>query len=127
MRAVSLRNVGRYANAYTPGRLKLSRVVLAGFKHIEDDWVYVFHLRDPRTGLQRGEDLTIHTHSFLICTEATIGKPLLEGKDEWLGRRVNVYLRILDRGLTPNIYVGYVTKVELLDDKGRVTRTLQEE
>jgi hypothetical protein len=127
IRAVSLRQVGRYANQYVPGMLKLSRVVLEGVKHVDNDWVYVFHLRDPETGLQRGEELTIQTYKFLICTDEEIGKPLLKNRVEWLGHRVNVYLIITDRGLTPNIYVGYVRKIELLNDRGQVLKAFPTE
>jgi len=65
-----------------------------------------------------------HPHHFLICSDEGIGGPLLAQKDKWLNRRVNVYLRIFDRGVTVHLYVGSVEKVELLDEKGRVEETI---
>ena len=97
---------------------------MLNFKHIENDWVYVFHLRDPRTGFESGEALTIFTNDFLICTDETIGKTLVKERDRWLNRKVNMYLSITDRGLTPNLNVGYVTKVELVNGKGQVVETI---
>ena len=126
-RSVSLRQVGRYAEDYTPGTLKIARVVLEDFRPVEDDWVHVFQLYDLKSGVRRGEVVNgrpYGAHSFLICTNEEIGKPLLERKEKWLNRNVNVYLKIIDRGLTTHMYVGYVTKVELLDEKGRVVESI---
>jgi hypothetical protein len=122
-----LRQVGRYAEDYTPGTLKIARVVLEDFRSVEDDWVHVFQLFDPRSKVRRGEMVNgrpYEAHSFLICTDEEIGKPLLLRKERWLNRSVNVYIKVIDRGLTTHMYVGYVTKVELLDEKGRVIESL---
>lgn len=123
VRSVSLRQVGKYAEEYTPATLKLSSVVLEDFRSVENDWVHVFQLYDSRTKVRRGEKsngLPYNADSFLICTDEEIGKPLLERKEKWLNHRVNVYLYVTDQGLTTHIYVGHVTKIELLDEKARV-------
>jgi hypothetical protein len=127
VRPVSLRQVGRYAESYTPDTLKLSGVVLEDVRSVEDDWVHVFQLYDPRSKTRRGEKfdgMPYHPHHFLICSDEGIGEPLLARKERWLNRRVNVYLRIFDRGVTVHLYVGSVEKVELLDEKGRVEETI---
>lgn len=127
IRSISLREVGRYADAYTRDTLKLSGVVLEDFRPVEGDWVHVFQLYDPKSKARRGEKfdgMPYHPHHFLICADEGIGKPLLARKERWLNRRVNVYLRILDRGLTVHLYVGSVIKVELMDGTGRVEETL---
>jgi hypothetical protein len=119
--------VGWHAEEYIPGTLKIARVVLEDFRPVEDDWVHVFQLYDPKSKVRRGEIVDgrpYEAHSFLICTDEEIGKPLLERKDRWLNRSVNVYLKITDRGLTTHMYVGYVTKIELLDEKGHVIESL---
>lgn len=127
VRNISLLRVGRHAEAYTKDTLKVTRIVLEDFRTVEDAWVHVFQLYDPKSKVRRGETadgLPFEAHSFLICTDEEIGKPLLERKDRWLNRSVNVYLRIYDLGLTTHMYVGYVTKVELLDEKGQVIETI---
>src|SRR5688500_13129506 len=116
VRPVSLRQVGIYAEAYTPDTLKLSGVVHEDVRPVEDDWVHVFQLYDPKSKARRGEKfdgIPYNPHHFLICSDEGIGKPLLAQKERWLKRRVNVYLRIFDRGVTVHLYVGSVEKVEL--------------
>ena len=130
VRPISLRRVGRHAEKYTPNTLKLSGVVLEDLRRVEDDWVHVFQLYDPRSNFRRGEKfdrMDYHPHHFLICSDEGIGKPLLAQKERWLNRRVNVYLRIWDMGVTVHLYVGNVIKVELLDEKGRVEETIASE
>ena len=127
VRTVSLRQVGKYAETYTADTVKLAGVVLEDFRAVERDWVHVFQLYDPKTKLRRGEvadDGPYDTHAFLICADDEIGKPLLAQKDKWLNRPVNLYLKIGDRALTTHVYVGFAMKIELLDEKGRVTDTL---
>jgi hypothetical protein len=130
-RSVSLNKVAYNANYGSSNKFKLKNVILAGFKEPQLDWnereqwLYVFHLKDANTGYELGKELTPYTSFFLIFTDKTIGKSLLEQKDEWLNQKVNVYLQPRDIGLTPLMNVGFVTKIELLDSKGRVIKTIK--
>jgi hypothetical protein len=118
------------ANFGSSSKYKLKGVVLTGFKDPQNDWdsrhqwVYVFHLKDAKTGFELGKELTPYTSYFLICTDATIGKPLINQKDEWLNQKINVYIQPQDFGLTPFMNVGFVTKIELLNQKGRIIKTI---
>ena len=128
VRSTSLRDVGRYANAYTPQTLKISNVVLEDVRKLLDQWdEYVLQLYDPRAGIRRGvkaqDGSSFDPHHFLICA-GDLGKPLIERKEKWLNNKVNVYLRIEDLGLTTNIYVGFVVKIEFQDEKGKVVDTI---
>ena len=127
VRSVSLRDVGKYANNYTPDTLKISNVVLEDVRKLLDEWdEYVLQLHDTRADFRRGirvERMAFHPHGFLICAD-DIGKSLIGRKEKWLNQRVAVYLWIRDMGLTTNMYVGYVAKIELLDGKGKVVETL---
>jgi hypothetical protein len=128
---VSLRKLAYNANYGSSNNLKLRSVVLAGFKDPQNDWeshhkwVYVFHLKDTKTGFELGKELTPYTSYFLICTDKTIGKPLINQKDEWINQKVNVYVEPRDVGLTPFMNIAFVTKIELLDSKGKVIKTIQ--
>jgi hypothetical protein len=130
-RSVSLSKVAYKANYGSSNKLKLKNVILAGFKEPQNDWssrdqwLYVFHLKDTNTGYELGKELTPYTSYFLIFTDKTIGKFLLEQKHEWLNQKVNVYLHPRDIGLTPHMNAGFVTKVELLDSKRRVIKTIK--
>jgi len=108
--------------------MKISNVILEDVRGFENDWAHLFQLYDPRTKFRRGAKTENENpcciQEFSIFADEEIGKPLLEQKDEWLNKRVNVYVRITDRGLTPLIYIGYVVKVELLNEKGKVEKTL---
>lgn len=127
IRPVSLRDAGRYANNYTPHTLKISNVLLEDVRKLMDEWdEYVLQLYDPRADFRRGikgEKTSFDPYGFLICADE-LGKPLMEQKGKWLNQRVTVYLRIRDMALTTNMYVGYVAKIELLNEKGRVVDTL---
>lgn len=122
--AVSLSRVPKNANFGPYDKFKVVNLTLLGFKNAPDDWVYVFHLKDEKRGLEVGRELTKFTNTFLICTNDAIGKVLDEQKDEWLNRKINLYIEARDMGLTPYMNVGFVTKLELLDDKGKVVKTL---
>jgi hypothetical protein len=130
-RSVPLSKVAYNANYGSSNKLKLKNVVLAGFKEPQNDWeereqwLYVFHLKDAKSGLELGKELTPYTSSFLIFTDKTIGKSLLQQKNEWLNQKVNVYLEGRDIGLTPLMNVGFVTKIELVDSKGKVIKTIK--
>lgn len=127
VRSVTLRDAGKYANDYTPDTLRISDVVLEDVRKLLDEWdEYVLQLHDKRADFRRGirgEQTAFHPHAFLICAD-DIGKSLTEQRGKWLNQRVTVYLRIRDMGLTTNMYVGYVTKIELLDGRGKVLATL---
>lgn len=131
-RSVSLNKLAYEANYGSSSNYKLKGVVLSGFKDPQDDWnprernwLYVFHLKDERSGFELGKELTPYTSYFLICTDESIGKPLTKQKDEWLNQKVNVYLQPRDFGLTPFMNVAFVTKIELLDAKGKVIKTIE--
>jgi hypothetical protein len=109
---------------------KLLRTIkFEGFKDPQrewaHDWVYVFHLKDTKTGFEHGKELTPYTVYFLICTDETIGKPLIKQKVQWLNQKVNVYLEGRDVGLTPFMNIAFVTKIELLNLQGKVIKTIQ--
>ena len=125
IRSVKLTKVAYEANFGSSDKIKLKRIVLIDFKDLQDDWIYVFHLKDSKTGFELGKELTAQINGFLICTDKTIGKSLLEQKNEWLNQKVNVYLEGRDIGLTPLMNVGFVTKIELLDSKGKVIKTIK--
>jgi len=61
----------------------------------------------------------------MICTDTETGRQIMKNKDKWLNRNVNVYFETQDRGLTVGTYVGYVTKIELLDENNKVLETLE--
>jgi hypothetical protein len=130
-RNVTLKRLAYNANYGSSNKLKIKSVVLAGFKapqnewNPRDHWVYVFHLKDTRPRFELGKELTPYTSYFLICTDETIGKSLINQKENWLNQKVNVYLQARDVGLTPFMNVGFVTKIELLDVKGKVIKTIQ--
>lgn len=129
VRSISLRDVGRYGNEYTPHTLKISNLVLEDVRKLMDKWhEYVLQLYDPRADIRRGvkdkDGTSFDPHHFMICVD-DLGKPLLERKDKWLNNKVNVYLRMQDLGLTTNMYVGYVVKIEFLDEKGKVVDTIR--
>ena len=125
--SISLRNAGRHVNDHTPHTLKISNVLLEDARKLMDKWdEYVLQLYDPRADFRRGikgEKTSFDPSGFLICADE-IGKSLMEHKEKWLNRRVTVYLWIRDMGLTINMYVGYVAKIELLNEKGKVVDTL---
>lgn len=127
VRSVSLRDVGKYANNYTPDTLKISNVRLEDVRKLLDEWdEYVLQLYDARADFRRGvrgERTAFNAYGFLICAD-DIGKSLTEQREKWLNQRVAVYLWIRDMGLTTNMYVGYVAKIELLNEKGKVMETL---
>jgi hypothetical protein len=127
IRSISLRDAGRHANNYTPHTLKISNVLLEDVRKLLDVWdEYVLQLYDSRADFRlgvKGEKSAFDPYGFLICTDE-LGKPLIEHREKWLNHRVNVYLWIRDMALTTNMYVGYVAKIELLDEKGKVVDTL---
>jgi hypothetical protein len=127
IRSVSLRDVGRYANNYTPHTLKISNVLLEDVRKLLDKWdEYVLQLYYPRVDFRlgiKGEKTSFDPYGFLICVDE-LGKPLVAQREKWLHQRVTVYLFIRDMGLTTNMYVGYAAKIELLNDKGQVMDTL---
>lgn len=126
-RSVSLRNISRYANNYTSRTLKVSKVVLEDVRKLREDWPeYALQVYEPPTKSRlgtKGEGTTFDPYGFLICVD-DLGKPLTDHREKWLNQKVNLYLRIRDMALTTNIYVGYVMKIELLDEEGKVVETL---
>ena len=131
VRTISLEKFGEYPNRYREGTFKIPNVVLEDVRLAgERETISVLLVYDPRSGARRGEPFEgdpFHPHGFLICTGPEIGNPLAEQKDKWLKKRVNLYATMLDVGLTIFVYTGYVTKIELLDEKGKVVQTLQGE
>ena len=131
VKTVSLRQVARYGYEGTSKTLKISNVVLEDVRGFEDHWAYLFQLYDERAKFRRGakteKEHPCCKQEFSIFADEEIGKPLLKQKDEWLNKKVNVYVHITDRGLTPLMNIGYVEKVELLDEKGKVEKTLPED
>ena len=130
VKSISLYKIRKYGVDYTDTTLKIANVVLEDVRGFENDWAHLFQLYDPRTKFRRGAKTENENpcciQEFSIFADENIGKPLLEQKDEWINRRVNVYVQITDRGLTPLMYIGYVVKVELLNEKGKVEKTLPE-
>jgi hypothetical protein len=128
VKTVSLLKIRKYGVDYTAKTLKISNVILEDVRGFENDWAHLFQLYDPRTKFRRGAKTENENpcciQEFSIFADEEIGKPLVEQKDVWLNKRVNVYVRITDRGLTPLTYIGYVVKVELLNEKGKVEKTL---
>jgi len=127
-KTVSLRRVAKYGYEGTSKTLKISNVVLEDVRGFENHWAYLFQLYDSRAKFRRGAK-TENQHpcciqEFSIFADGEIGEPLLKQKDEWLNKNVNVYVSITDRGLTPLMNIGYVVKIELLNEKGKVEKTL---
>ena len=131
VQTISLRSIGKYAKSYPSKTLKISNIVLEDVRGFENDWAHLFQLYDPRTEFRRGAKTENENpcciREFSIFADEGIGKPLLERKDEWLNKRVNVYVKITDRGLTPFMNIGLVVKLELLNEKGEIKRTLPED
>ena len=129
VKTVSLSKIGKYGiRHFTDKTLKISNVILEDVRGFKNDWAHLFQLYDPRTKFRRGakteNENPGNKQEFSIFADEEIGKPLLEQKDEWLNKRVNVYVRITDRGLTPLHNIGYVVKVELLNERGKVEKTI---
>ena len=80
--------------------------------------------RGQGSGVGHSEKTSIQ--EFSIFADDGIGKLLVEKKAEWINKRVNVYLKITDRGLTPWTNIGLVVKVERLNEKGKIEKTLPE-
>ena len=124
---ISLRDVSRHANNHTPDTLKISNVLLEDVRKLLDEWdEYVLQLYDPRAKLRlgiKGEKTSFDPYGFLICVDE-LGKPLTEQKEKRLNQRVTMYLQIRDMALTTNMYVGYVAKIELLNEEGKVVDAL---
>jgi hypothetical protein len=127
VRVAPLHRVGEYPNQYVPGTFKIPNVVLEDVRRLENDVIHVLQLYDPKTKFrhgERGKNATFNTYDFLTCTREDLGQALIERKEKWFNRRVNVYLIMQDVGLTVFHYVGYIKKIELLDEKGAVVETL---
>ena len=127
VRTVALNRAGEYPNRYLPGTFRIPNVILEDVRPVQGSWPYVLQLYDPVTSFRRGHELNgspFDPHDFLICAAQAVGTSLLERKDKWRNHRVNVYFIMQDVGLTVFIYAGYVTKLELLDDSGKVIDTL---
>jgi len=127
-RSISLRKIGKYGVQYTDKTLRISNVILEEVRSFENDWPHLFQLYDPRKKFRRGAmskyDNPCCIQEFSIFSDEDIGEILLKRKEDWFGKRVNVYVIITDRGLTPLVYIGYVTKVERLNQKGEVELTI---
>ena len=128
VRAISLRDVVRHANNYTPHTLKISNVVLEDVRKLHETWSeYLLQLYDPRVDFRLGvkdkDGSSFDPHHFIICVD-DLGKPLIERKEKWVNHRINVYLWIRDMAITTNIYVGYAVKIEFVDEKGKVVDTI---
>ena len=126
-KSVSLRKVGRFGGCSTDNTIRIKNVVLERVRTFEGDWVHLFQLYDPRAKFRRGVFEGPSPGSipeFAIVTNEAIGKVLVEQKAEWFDRRVNVYLSITDLGLTPLTCVGYVVRVERLNEKGKVDKVV---
>lgn len=124
--SVSLDRLVNKVNFASVGKLKIKDIVLADFKILPSKSVYVFHLKDSKTGFELGKELTKSKTDYFIYTDETIGKSLIDQKDEWLNQKVNVYLEPRNVGLMPLINVGFVMKIELLDKKGKVVKIIQQ-
>ena len=128
IRSISLRDVSRYANRYTPHTFKISNVVLEDVRKMHETWnEYILQLYDPRadfrSGIKDKDGSAFDPHYFLVCVD-DLGKPLIERKEKWLNHRINVYLQIRDMAITTNMYIGYAVKIEFLDEKGKVVDTI---
>ena len=128
VRTISLEKFGEYPNRYREGTFKIPNVVLEDVRLAgERETISVLQVYDPRSGARRGEPFEgspFHPHGFLICSGPELSKPLVDQKDKWLKQRVNLYAMMQDVGLTVFVYTGYVTKIELLDAKGKVVQTI---
>ncbi len=129
-KSVSLRKVSKYGGRYTDKTVKIPNVVLEDVRGFENDWPHLFQLYDPRDRFRRGafkeNENPCCIQEFSIFADVDIGKSLLRQKAEWFGKLVNVYISIQDRGLTPRIYIGYVVRVELLNENGKVAKAIPE-
>jgi hypothetical protein len=129
VKTISLRQIARYEGKSKT--LKIANVVLEDVRGFEEHWAYLFQLYDERSKFRRGakteKEHPCCIQEFSIFADEEIGKPLLKQKDEWLNKKVNVYVRITDMGLTPLMNIGYVEKVELLNEKGKVEKSLPED
>ena len=127
-KTVSLREVAKYGINYTPRTVKIANVVLEDVRAFPNDWAHLFQLYDPRAKFRRGafreNENPCCIQEFSIFADDGIGKLLVEKKAEWINKRVNVYLNITDRGLTPWTNIGLVVKVERLNEKGKIEETL---
>lgn len=131
VKTISLSKIAKkYGLEGSEKTLKISNVILEDVRGFENDWPHLFQLYDPREQFRRGAKTESENpcciQEFSIFATEQIGKPLLEQKDEWLNRRVNVYVHATDRGLTPWKNIGLVVKVELLNGKGKVEKTLSD-
>jgi hypothetical protein len=127
-RTITLEKFGEYPNQYRKGTFKISNVVLEDLRRIENDNISVFQLYDPRTGTRQGEKPekgTFNPYAFLICAGPDLSNRLFAEKDKWLNQKVNVYAQMEDVGLTVFVYTGYITRIELLDEKRKVVKTIQ--
>ena len=126
-KTVSLREVAKYGGSRT---VKIANVVLEDVRAFPNDWAHLFQLYDPRAKFRRGafreNENPCCIQEFSIFADDGIGKLLVEKKAEWINKRVNVYLIITDRGLTPLTNIGLVVKVERLNEKGKIEKTLPE-
>lgn len=128
VRTITLKKFGEYPNQYRHGTFKISNVVLEDLRRIENDHISVFQLYEPGTGTRQGEkpeNATFDPHDFLFCADSDLSNQLFAEKDKWLNQKVNIYVQMQDVGLTVFVYTGYIIKIELLDDKGKVVRTVQ--
>ena len=127
VRTAPLHRVGEYPNRYVPGTFKITNIILEDVRRLENEGLYILQLYDPKTKVRRGRPGKVapfDAHDFLTCAGADVGGPLIEQKERWLNRRVNVYLIMQDVGLTVFIYTGYIEKIELLDEKVKVIETI---
>ena len=123
VRTIALNRVGEYPNRYVSGTFRIPNVILEDVRPVQNSWPYVLQLYDPATRFRRGQELggsPFDPHDFLICAPRDVGTSLFERKDNWRNHNVNIYLIMQDVGLTVFVYAGYVTKLELLDDHGKV-------
>jgi hypothetical protein len=127
VRTIALNRVGEYPNRYMSGLFRIPNIVLEDVRPVQNSWPFVLQLYDPATGFRRGRELKgspFDPHDFLICAPKDVGTSLFERKDNWRNHKVNIYLIMQDVGLTVFVYAGYVTKLELLDDRGKVIDTI---
>jgi hypothetical protein len=127
VRTAPLHRVGEYPNRYASGTFKIPNIILEDVRPLEDGGIYILQLYDPKTKVRRGRAVRgepFDTYDFLTCAGAGVGGPLMERREKWVNRRVNVYLIMQDVGLTVFVYAGYIERIELLDDKGKVVETI---